>query len=64
MDGFSRRLRSLDAVYAQRWDDVEVEINRTLAASDPPRPWPAMDSVRRWYSLSDLQRPGSLAADG
>ena len=64
MDGFSRRLRSLDAVYAQRWDDVEVEINRTLAALDPPRPWPAMDSVRRWYSLSDLHAARLARANG
>jgi Glycosyl transferase family 2 len=64
MDGFSRRLRSLDAVYAQRWDDVEVEINRTLAALDPPRPWPAMDSVRRWYSLNDLHAARLARANG
>jgi glycosyltransferase involved in cell wall biosynthesis len=54
MDGFSRRLRSLDAVYAQRWDNVEVEVNSTLASFDPPRPWPSMESVRRWYSLGDV----------
>ncbi len=64
LDGFNRRLRSLDAVYAQRWDDVEVEVNRTLAASDPPRPWPAMADVRRWYSLSDLNSARLARADG
>jgi glycosyltransferase involved in cell wall biosynthesis len=54
MDGFNRRRRSLDAVYSQRWADVEVESNRTLAASGQPRPWPSMESVRRWYSLGDV----------
>jgi hypothetical protein len=54
-DGFSRRLRSLDAVYAQKWEGVEVEVNQTLTASRRPRPWPSMTNVRRWYSLSDVQ---------
>ncbi len=53
-DGFSRRRRSLDAVYSQRWDDVEVEMNRTLATMEEPRPWPSMITVRRWYPLRDL----------
>jgi hypothetical protein len=55
MDGFNRRRRSLDAVYSQRWEDVEVEVNATLAASDRPQSWPSMPNVRRWYSLSDLE---------
>jgi hypothetical protein len=53
-DGFSRRCRSLDAVYSQKWDDVEIEVDRTLAASGELRPWPSMVNIRRWYSLSDL----------
>jgi len=57
MDGFSRRRRSLDAVYSQKWDDVEVEVNRNLGATRAtggPHPWPSLANVRRWYSLSDL----------
>ncbi len=42
-DGFNRRRRSLDAVYAQAWDDVEIEVGTTLAATDGPRPWPDAD---------------------
>ncbi len=62
-DGFHRRLRSLDAVYEQRWDDVEVEVDRTLAASGPPSPWPDMATVRRWYSLSDISAARLAHAD-
>ncbi len=64
MDGFSRRLRSLDAVYAQRWDDVEVEINQTLLAFGRPQPWPSLESVRRWYSQSDLDAARLACTDG
>jgi glycosyltransferase involved in cell wall biosynthesis len=53
-DGFVRRRASLDAVYAGRWADVD-----TIPIVDPnaarhPKPWPSMDSVRRWYRLDEL----------
>jgi hypothetical protein len=63
-DGFNRRLRSLDAVYAQAWDDVEIEAGTTLAATDGPRPWPALTSVRRWYSTTDLEAARGDRVDG
>ena len=64
VDGFSRRLRSLDAVYARRWEDVEVDAHRTLGTSNPPRPWPSMVDVRRWYSLADLDAARLARTDG
>jgi Glycosyl transferase family 2 len=52
-DGFSRRSRSIEAVYAQNWAAVETEVGRTLADTDGPRPWSGAE-VRRWYSSDDL----------
>jgi glycosyl transferase family 2 len=54
VDGFSRRRRSLDAVYAQRWEAVETEVHRTLAGTGEPRPWPGVADVRRWYTPDEL----------
>jgi hypothetical protein len=61
-DGFNRRRRSLDAVYAQAWDAVEVEAGRTLATS--PAPWPDVAGVRRWYSTRDLEAARGARVDG
>ncbi len=54
LDGFSRRSRSLDAVYSQRWDEVETEAHRTLADVGGPHPWPRVANARRWYAPEDL----------
>jgi glycosyltransferase involved in cell wall biosynthesis len=54
LDGFSRRSRSVDAVYAQRWEEVETEAHRTLADVDGLQPWPRIADVRRWYTPEDL----------
>jgi len=56
--GFSRRLRSVDAVYSQRWAAMEVPPNRkqtrgTWSSSRHPAPWPDLEAVRRWYPLED-----------
>ncbi len=64
MDGFNRRRRSLDAVYSQRWEDVEIDINVTLAPSAQPRQWASLDSVRRWYSLDDVAVARLARTDG
>ena len=53
LDGFSRRSRSIDAVYAQDWNAVETEVGRTLTDTDGPRPWWGAD-VRRWYTSEEL----------
>jgi hypothetical protein len=63
-DGFSRRIRSLDAVYSQRWGDVEVEVNRTLGAVGEPRPWPSTAVVRRWYPLGEVETALTVHRDG
>ena len=63
-DGFSRRMRSLDAVYGRHWEDVEIEVDRTLAAAPAPRPWPFMTNVRRWYSQGDLLAARPAPTDG
>ena len=48
-NSFERRRRSLEAVYAQRWDEVDTPPNRCVEASRHPQPWPGAASVRRWY---------------
>ena len=53
--GFSRRKRSLDAVYARRWADMDVLPNRLATASIRPRPWPGVADVRRWYPREEAQ---------
>lgn len=52
-DGFARRRRSLDAVYAGRWSEVDTIPNK-LATSQHPAAWPHLDRVRRWYQPADL----------
>jgi hypothetical protein len=53
-DGFIRRRDSLDAVYSQRWADVDT-IPNELSNSHVPTPWPHMGRVRRWYELTELE---------
>lgn len=52
---FAMRRRSLDAVYSQRWDEVQAEESGMTAAEYHPAPWPHMDRVRRWYPASAVQ---------
>ncbi len=53
--GFARRERSLDAVYARRWADMDVLPNRQAGASIRPQPWPGMAAVRRWYPRQEAE---------
>jgi hypothetical protein len=53
-DGFLRRRRSLDAVYSQRWSEVDTIPNK-LSTSQTPVPWPHLGSVRRWYEPAALE---------
>jgi hypothetical protein len=64
--GFVRRRRSLDAVYSQRWADVETPPNAQRASSLDPRPWPGAASVPRWYGPEEVEaaRRQALAGDG
>jgi hypothetical protein len=53
-DGFSRRTRSIDAVYSQQWESVEIEAHRTLAASGGLHHWHSAASAPRWYDPTQL----------
>ena len=48
---FDLRLRSLDAVYAQRWAEAETESDGLV--SRDPKPWGSISRVRRWYPHVD-----------
>ena len=54
-DSFNRRLRSLDAVYSQSWDAVEIEAGRTLEGAELLRSWPDLGRVHRWYTPDELE---------
>lgn len=51
--GFARRQRSLDAVYSQRWSDLEVAPNRLGPTHAAPTPWSGESGIRRWYPESE-----------
>lgn len=51
---FDQRARSLDAVYSQRFGDVELEGDARLDDS-MLSPWPSPERIRRWYSPADLE---------
>lgn len=53
LQGHRVRLASLDAVYAQRWDEVETTSGTVAAAG--VKEWPHLDQVRRWYTPEDLE---------
>lgn len=53
--GFAKRRRSIDAVYAQRWDEVVTPPNRHPDAGADPKPWPNPASSRRWYDAAALE---------
>jgi len=48
------RFESLDAVYAQRWDEVADLRTRDSGRGVHPTPWRAPRSAR-WYAAEDLQ---------
>jgi len=54
-DGFIRRSRSLDAVYGQRWRDVDTIPNKNVTGGYEPTPWAHLERVRRWYEVSELE---------
>ena len=54
-DGFVRRRKSLDAVYSQRWSEVDTIPNKNPAGSDAPTPWAHLGRVRRWYDVAELE---------
>jgi len=51
---FDQRRRSLDAVYSQRWGEVEIEGDARLDEAMLSL-WPHPEWVRRWYPLDDLE---------
>jgi glycosyltransferase involved in cell wall biosynthesis len=57
--GFARRHRSLDAVYAGRWKEVDTVPNRNPDAALDPRPWAGLATVRRWYALREVEEARS-----
>ena len=61
--GFTRRLRSLDAVYAGRWDEVDMVPTRDPSAVRRPKRWACLESVRRWYPAAEVERARSQWAD-
>jgi hypothetical protein len=54
----SRRLASVDAVYAQRWNEVDNQRRIPDNVGVSPRPWSDFTSrpePRRWYANEDLK---------
>jgi hypothetical protein len=51
---FHVRRQSLDAVYAQRWNEVDTNSAET-SGTETLAPWPHLGSVRRWYSLDEVE---------
>lgn len=54
LTGFNVRMRSLDAVYAQRWDQVETTGGLTIA-DGVIETWEGRETLLRWYSPADLE---------
>jgi glycosyltransferase involved in cell wall biosynthesis len=50
-----KRFESLDAVYAQRWDEVDNLRVREANSGVAPSPWPGPLGPR-WYTPADLER--------
>jgi Glycosyl transferase family 2 len=46
---FARRRQSLEAVYTQKWDEVDTLPNKLAGSSRHPVPWTDLGSTRRWY---------------
>jgi hypothetical protein len=51
----ARRFASLDAVYAQRWEQVNNLRGQKPFLGVHPTPWPDPSSSRRWYSDEELE---------
>jgi hypothetical protein len=51
---FHVRRKSLDAVYAQKWADVDTNSAET-SGTENLAPWPHLRSVQRWYSSDQLE---------
>jgi glycosyltransferase involved in cell wall biosynthesis len=49
-----KRFASLDAVYAQRWEDVDSLRRKGEVPGVHPEPWTDLHPARRWYSAADL----------
>ena len=62
--GFARRRRSLDAVYSQRWADMDTPPNAQRASGLDPRPWPGAAAVRRWYGPDEVDAARRQARAG
>ena len=57
-DAGARRLRSLDAVYHQRWHEVDNNRHVPGDVGVSLRPWSELDpefTLARWYSLDELE---------
>jgi hypothetical protein len=54
LTGFNVRMRSLDAVYEQRWDEVETTGGLTIADGAIER-WEGGGTPRRWYPPAELE---------
>lgn len=50
---FDVRSRSLDAIYEQKWHDVETASHDRVGGLNP-RPRPHLERVKRWYAMSAL----------
>jgi hypothetical protein len=62
--GFTRRMHSLDAVYARRWADMDVLPNVQSSASQRPQPWPHMADVLRWYPREEAEAARRNGTEG
>jgi hypothetical protein len=49
-----KRLLSLDAVYAGRWNEVDSLVTKDSGTGVHPQPWPGPPSAR-WYTPADLE---------
>jgi len=49
-----KRFASLDAVYGQRWQDVDSLRRMAEVPGVHPEPWTDPRSIRRWYTADDL----------
>ena len=54
-------MRSLDAVYEQRWDEVETTGGLTIADA-AIETWEGRGELRRWYAPAELEAARQSAA--
>lgn len=60
--GFVRRRRSVDAVYSQRWKDMDLAPNLHSSSECDPKPWPNLSGIRRWYAIEEATAAGRREA--